>query len=391
MIFILAACGGTKSSKQPEGLYIFDYYCNADGKYIADLNETTEYSGYPTTQIQMMYDKNDIYWCNIKADGTGSYHDEFGNDEELTLETKENIVWFGDIFHEYKYDAENNAFWYGSDDFYYHMKPCTQEDIDNVHEGRGGSVAIKDAEIGDLVCLGNFEINPYNETTEPIFWRVIDKQDGKLLILSDKLLDSFSFNYDPELVKSDNGKVTWENCSLREFLNNEFLEMQFTKEEQALVQTVINENKAANEELLKQWGSFEDRDGKPYSEQTMQDMKDGPDTEDKVFLLSYQEILKYFGEPNEEYDGRSDYPFTAMKANPKWKALITQAVEYNAVGYYDRDNFCGAWMTRTMSTAKNEPHALVTYITSEGQVFNNFTYDQMFIRPAMWISQEASS
>ena len=388
MTLAFTACkgGGGSGKGQPEGLYIFDYYCDADGNYVAELNETTEYTGYPTTQIEMMYEKNDIYWVDIGADGTGKYHSEFGEDEELSLDTKEGKIWFGDIFHEYKYDGGNNVFWYGDDDFWYHMKPCTQQDIDNVYNGRGGSVAISEAEVGDLVCLGNYDTFPYNETTEPIYWRVLDKQDGKLLILSDKLLDSFSFNYDPELTKSDLGTVTWENCSLREFLNNEFLTTMFTEEEQALVQTVTLENKAANEELLEQWGSFEDRDGQAYSEMTMQNVADYPDTEDKVFLLSYQEVLKYFGEPTEEYTGGSDYPFSAMKENSDWKCLITQAVEYNAIGYYDRDNYCGAWMTRTISTADNEPHCLVTYITSSGQVFNNFTYDPMFIRPAMWIS-----
>ena len=45
-------------------------------------------------------------------------------------------------------------------------------------------------------------------------------------------------------------------------------------------------------------------------------------------------------------------------------------------------------MTRTLSTARNEEGPLVTYISSEGQVFNYYTYAPMFIRPAMWISAE---
>ncbi len=265
------------------------------------------------------------------------------------------------------------------------MRKCTQEELDAVFAGKGGSTAIDKAEIGDLVCLGNYETYPYNEETEPLYWRVIDKKDGKLLILCDKLIDSFSFNYNPDLVDLD--QVTWENCSLCEFLNNEFLDMMFTEEEKALVQTTVNENKAANEELLEQWGSFEDQDGIPYLEQTYQFREDDPDTEDKVFLLSYQEVLKYFGEPTEEYDGNGGYPYTAMKANPRWKAMVTKAVDENKIGYYKFDTRCGAWMTRTLSTALNEDGPLVTYITSEGEVFNYYSYAPMFIRPAMWIKQ----
>ena len=86
-------------------------------------------------------------------------------------------------------------------------------------------------------------------------------------------------------------------------------------------------------------------------------------------------------------DGNGGYPYTAMKANPGWKAMVTKAVDENKIGYYEFDTHCGAWMTRTLSTALNEDGPLVTYITSEGEVFNYYTYTPMFIRPAMWIKQ----
>ncbi len=385
--------GGSETSaseqKQPVGLYMLEYYCDADGNYVPELNEEPDYSGYPRTEMQRLYDEKKTTWCEINEDGTGMYHSQFGEDEELKLNTEENQFEHEYSFADYHYDPEKDVFWFGNDDYYYRMRFCTQEELDLVFAGKGGSVPIEKAEVGDLVCLGNFEINPFNEETEPIYWRVIDKKDGKLLILSDKLIDSFSFNYNPNQIDLD--KVTWENCSLRQFLNNEFLEMQFTDEERALVQTTVNENKAANEELLEQWGDWEDRDGIPYSEQTYQVRQDDADTEDRVFLLSYQEILKYFGKPTEPYAGDGGYPFTEMECNPDWKALVTIAVDENAVGYFDIDTRYGAWMTRTLSTAKNENGPLVTYITSEGEVFNFYTYSPLFIRPAMWISAEPLS
>ena len=390
---LCAGCGGKggggkqEEAKLPQGLYMLAYYCDENGEYAPQLNETTDYYGYPTTELQQLYYNKTTYWCDISADGTGTMQEGRFGTAEISFDPDENQIWLDSgvsIFYSYQYDAGKDAFWYGDDALYYYMRACTQEEIDDVLAGKGGSVAIDKAEVGDLVCLGTFETWPYNEETEPLFWRVLDKQDGKLFLLCDRLIDSFAFHTNPDMKDLD--KVTWENCSLRQFLNNDFLEQMFTEEERAKVVTTHLENKAANEELLEQWGDWEDRDGIPYSEQTEQIRGDDPDTDDKVFLLSYQEILKYFGKPTEEYGGDGGYPFTQMQANSSWMALVTEAVDYNAIGYYERDTFTGAWMTRTLSGARNEPGALVTYITGEGQVFNYYTYASLFIRPAMWIT-----
>ncbi len=373
------------ANKQPVGLYMFEYYCDENGNYVAEYNEEPDYSGYPRTEIERFYDDKKTFWVKIDEEGKGEYHSIFGEDEELELKPEENDIWFGDIFHSYTYDPETDSFWYGADNFFTRMKKCDQQDIDYVYEGKGGSVPINEAEVGDMICIGNYDTVPFNEETENLYWRVIDKKDGKILVLCDKLIDSFSFNYNPEAKDLD--KLSWEYCSLREFLNNEFLEMMFTDEERALIETTTVENKTANEELLKQWGNWEDQDGIPYSTQTVQTKTDDPDTQDKVFLLSYQEVLKYFGEPTEEYEGTGDYPFTIMKANPKWKALVTISVDENAIGYFEFDTRYGAWMTRTLSTSGDTDELFVVYITSEGQPNNYFTYTPMFIRPAMWIRQ----
>ena len=54
-------------------------------------------------------------------------------------------------------------------------------------------------------------------------------------------------------------------------------------------------------------------------------------------------------------------------------------------GYYDNDTRAGAWMTRTLCNSHSEED-MVVYITSEGEVFDYFTYASMFIRPAVWVS-----
>ena len=82
---------------------------------------------------------------------------------------------------------------------------------------------LKKLGIGDLVAIGNYDIIPNNEKQEALMWKVIDKKDGKLFVITDKLIDAFSFNYNQS--KENVEDVTWENCSLRKFLNNELAKL----------------------------------------------------------------------------------------------------------------------------------------------------------------------
>ncbi|MBQ3356893.1 MAG: hypothetical protein IJG45_07280 [Oscillospiraceae bacterium] len=374
------------AAQYPVGLFMLRWIGDESGSYMPEGNEFEEYSGM-TTLLKTMYRDNETLWCEIGEDGTGTMHLPFGRDPvEMDFNTDEpGMLRFGYYLVPY-YTDETGAFWFPEDDvtvYWDVMEPCSQERLDLVFAGMGGSVPLSEAEVGDMVCLGKFIQDEDQSQLSPIYWRVIDKQDGKLLLLSDKLLDSFAYQTNPaQEVLTD---VTWESCSLRAFLNDEsengFLSM-FTPEERALMLTTHLENKAANAELMAQWGSFEDQGEAKYSDLATQDRADDPDTDDRVFLLSYQEVLHYFGEPTEEYTGNSGYPFNAMKTNSGWIAYITDAV---IGGYYDNATRAGAWMTRTLCNSHSEED-MVVYITSDGEVFDYFTYASMFIRPAVWVS-----
>jgi len=372
------------AAQYPRGLYMLRWIGDESGAYLPEGNEFESY-----TLLEMMYGYNETVWCEIGEDGVGTMIQPHGYDPvPIDFNTGEpGMVQYGDYLVPYYVDADG-AFRFPEDDYtpYWDvMEPCSQARLDLVFNGMGGSVPLSEAEIGDFVCMGKFVQDEYQTTLSPIYWRVIGKEDGKVLLLCDKLLDSFAYNTNPaQAVLTD---VTWENCSLRAFLNDEsengFLSM-FTEDERALMLTTHLENKAANAELTAQWGSFEDQGEKKYSELATQNRPDDPDTDDRMFLLSYQEVLRYFGEPTEDYTGGSDYPFSAMKCNPDWRAFVTDAV---IGGYYDNATRAGAWMTRTLCNSHSEED-MVVYITSDGEVFDYFTYASMFIRPAVWVSTE---
>ena len=107
---------------------------------------------------------------------------------------------------------------------------------------------------------------------ERIKWKVLEKNEDTLFVVADKALDCKDYH-------DDGGNITWEDCTLRSWLNEKFYHTAFDGNEQSAIvpQDVVNEdNPQCNTE-------------------------GGNDTNDKIFLLSIQEAT------NEAYGFCSDY------------------------------------------------------------------------------------
>ena len=397
MLLSLGACSGSEGGNSnsggndvkpddriPSGIWVIRYYGDEKGNYVEDLNMTTDYYGRPINSIeQEILNYSQMEYFVLDENGEGTYTDDFDNTQKASF--KDGKVRYEDGY-ETDYVRNGDFLWYKKQyqEYYSVMENVPEELFEKIRNGAFACVEYDKAKVGDFITFGTYEIWPYNEIEECLKWKVLDKDGDRLLILSEKLIDAFSYNYNPDMVNLND--VTWENSSIRAFLNDPqgFLS-RFSSEELAMIETTHLENKAANKELMKYWGDFVDLGRATYSDLAVQDLEDEKDTDDKVFLLSFQEVEKYFGEAEGPYEGDSDYPYNAMPANPNWVAYITEAYDHqNPVGYYEHDSFAGAWMTRTLSTDHHD-EKMVTYITSNGQVFNYFTYTPMFIRPAMWI------
>ncbi|TDS13120.1 DUF6273 domain-containing protein [Sphingobacterium paludis] len=96
-------------------------------------------------------------------------------------------------------------------------------------------------------------------------WKVLDVKDDKLLIVSEDIIELHWYH------REFTG-VTWADCALRNYLNNEFY-TKFSSNEKSKILAVTNTN------LNNQWFRT----------------KGGTDTLDKVFLLSLEEVCTYFG------------------------------------------------------------------------------------------------
>ena len=126
---------------------------------------------------------------------------------------------------------------------------------------------------GETVTFGYYEQdNDASNGDEPIEWIVVSVDDDKCLLLSKYLLEPMAYNDSDNDDDYDDEDITWQDSSLRNWLNNDFLSTAFTKTDQSLI---------ISSQLSNTDNSDYGTDG-------------GADTTDKIFLLSWDEILLYF-------------------------------------------------------------------------------------------------
>jgi hypothetical protein len=114
------------------------------------------------------------------------------------------------------------------------------------------------AKPGELITFGSYPQTPDGTEKLPIQWRVLGNSGSELFLLSEYILDCKRYHGDYEA-------ITWRDCDLRKWLNDEFYNSAFTATEEELIQTSHCTSNGEN----------------------------SPDTEDKVFLLSVAEVTAF--------------------------------------------------------------------------------------------------
>ena len=108
---------------------------------------------------------------------------------------------------------------------------------------------------GDKILFGNYE------------WRVLEVQNNTALIITEYIIEQRAYH-------NAYKDITWADCSLRKYLNNEFYD-RFSAAEKSRIIPVLNKNPD------NQWYGT----------------KGGRDTQDSIFLLSIEEtVCRYFGD-----------------------------------------------------------------------------------------------
>ena len=200
---------------------------------------------------------------------------------------------------------------------------------------------IRDAYIGDYVTFGTYEQdNRTGNGTEAIEWQVLDKKDGKVLLISKYALDCKPYN-------EQEREVTWETCTLRRWLNDEFYNTAFT----SIEQQYIAESYIFNE------------DNQTYYTDA------GEHTYDNVFLLSLDEVDAYFADDIAR------------------KTEMTQYTKANGGDPNRKGNTYGRWWLRSPGSSSDS----AAVVNNDGDVsrigdYVDFLYD--VVRPALWIEVE---
>ena len=131
---------------------------------------------------------------------------------------------------------------------------------------------------GNSITLGNYPQTKAGNDNTPIEWLVLESDRETALLISRYALDCRPYNEKYE-------DTTWEQCTLRGWLNNEFFNKAFSTEEK---QYILQSNVSA------------DKNPK-YS------TNPGNATKDNVFLLSIVEANKYFKSDDARMCAPTDY------------------------------------------------------------------------------------
>ncbi len=166
-----------------------------------------------------------------------------------------------------------------------------------------------------------------------IKWRVLERKDGKVLLISDRILDAITFSYKNEVISN------WKDSYMRAWLNDYFYNMAFTQEEKDAIITSTLET-------------------------------DGEQTQDNVFLLSTEDVTDrslYFTQDSER--------------------VAKQTIYAVRRGAQTGDESAGRWWLRTHGTRENT----VQVVRANGSLAEN-SYTVMSndcgVRPAVWVDED---
>ena len=117
--------------------------------------------------------------------------------------------------------------------------------------------------------------NTYYFKVEPIRWRILSESDGNAFILCDSIIANHNYHHTTSSTTIDGQKVYANNykySDIRAWLNDEFYNTAFGALQQALIQTTEVDNSGYST-------------GYPFNRYACEN------TSDKVFLLSYREVI----------------------------------------------------------------------------------------------------
>lgn len=243
--------------------------------------------------------------------------------------------------------------------------------------------------IGDYVEFGKYEQdNNTSNGLEPIKWQVLDIHDGKALLTSCYILDNIQYCEYAGLNGDDSiESLPWSASNIFYWLHKDFAMTAFSEDEQMLITSATNH-------------SSEDAE-----------------TIGSVFLLSYDEIQKYYDIDTIKVKIGSDTEYTcvyshellceptpyAIENSIDCKELTQESIDnlakkgFNCTSYVAGGKYSGYWLRTSFnfdSWFTAHGHALFVEhngtIKTDSANFENIKTKDHGIRPCIWINLEGA-
>lgn len=222
---------------------------------------------------------------------------------------------------------------------------------------------------GDLIPFGLYPAHSDGRDKSPIQWRVLQKTQDSVLLLSEFIVDCRPFHHHvTHLVAEEDqplrwsnqiSEVTWEECDLRQWLNEVFYAEAFSPFEKELI--LLSECIDNGEACL--------------------------DTQDKVFLLNVAEVKQWTSAKNEpDKIARktigTDYA-KAKKSDGSHLYVYDKTVQENYLSVNGEDKGCSWWWLRSQVKRSSVAY----FVGKEGSIRNYGRIDLPYygIRPAIKI------
>jgi len=205
-----------------------------------------------------------------------------------------------------------------------------QEQLPITVEPNKAKVISKGApKVGSIILFDNYK------------WLVLKVQDGKALILSEKIIVKRQYHHSQV-------DITWAECDLRNYLNNNFYNSFSSPDRERIAQTPISTN------------------NNPWYGR-----KGGDTVNDRIFLLSIEEVVEYFGNSGQ------------LKNKPQGAYRIND--QYNSARIAtDKDGTASWWWLRSPGF-----HGYTTArVDSDGNldIPGDVNYGNGGVRPALWLN-----
>lgn len=205
----------------------------------------------------------------------------------------------------------------------------------------------------------------------PISWEILEKRGNRLLLVSEFCLD-WNFYDGNCMFLGPAIDTTWEKSTIREDLNKEFYENSFCEYEKKLI--VTTEVKSRSNPVHGNRG--------------------GETTRDKIFLLGYDEVIKYYSErvgnplSDEDTDriirkiASSEERYFSL-GNSEAKSELIMAEDL-VKGKIEIDRYAYSWWLRNPGYEQSD----VCLVSHSGHLdFDGMSSnaDEIGVRPAMWV------